>query len=237
MNDGASRLVLGTNGPPNPPIPFVHERNEVINGVAVQEFSAPDGLGRTELLARFPEHPAWLRATVPGGETAHALVRVRQILESVHVRTTPASRPTPQPAWGSFLGHWYVHGGTLDILSSRAGVTGDPHGCDNDCLAQYTLRLETRRQGARLRATVTRVDYIGNDGKAVRRPNTGPGVRPGDVYRVGDWFELEFVEPHLLMSLAFHDTVPTLDPGFGFGNPYWCGEHLSEAVGSFVCGL
>ena len=58
--------------------------------------------------------------------------------------------------------------------------------------------------------------------------------RVGDVYRVGDSFSLQFVEPQLMLSVTIRASLAATNDS-DIGNPYWCGPHLAAKFGA-ACG-
>jgi hypothetical protein len=230
----ATIAVLGFGGPPFPPIPTAHERDLTVHGIAVQVLTGSDPiLHQSELLALFPDAHAWLHVVAPGANERVSLADASRLVQTV--RTTfgvPALKP--RLIRESFIGRWYVHGAGLDIRSNRLGILTDGHGCKNDCEESYYLALSPSRAG-RMTAIVKRITYSDPvSGRPVESPNTSTTPRVGDVYRVGDAFSLQFVEPQLMLSVTIRASLAATKDS-DIGNPYWCGPHLAAKFGA-ACG-
>jgi hypothetical protein len=143
--------------------------------------------------------------------------------------TTPRTMATVQRE--DFIGHWRVHGGSLDIIFGGHAMAYSAYGgqCAPDverCFERMALTVVPSDDGQTLLLTIVEVAYYTADG--VRGT-----VPPGAVPEIGDTFRLEYVFPHLIKAT----TLQTADPEHpnALGNPYLCGEGLVYEVG-FVCG-
>jgi len=128
-----------------------------------------------------------------------------------------------------FVGHWSVHGAQMEIVNPTQGTIRYRDYCGprpgEECLATESIRFVVSLDGKRLYGRAENISWT-VDGAKVAPPD-------GDTYSgVGDRFWLEFVAPHLLKRGQIFVT----DPGtYGGGNPFWCGEGLSDEYG-YYCG-
>jgi hypothetical protein len=144
--------------------------------------------------------------------------------------TTSAPSASSSPAVPSatagarFIGHWHVHGATMDITSTTAtiGVNHGPCGAGNTdfCSETDTLAVASG-DDTQLTLKVTAVTYTESSGQTssvVPNPSTGPSTA------VGDSIQLVWQAPGLLKA-----TVLQGFPGWQGGNPYWCGAGVSQS--------
>jgi hypothetical protein len=116
------------------------------------------------------------------------------------------------------VGHWNVHGATLDIAATTAVI----HAMSGPCQPPAQgMCGETDHMTASL----------SGDGKTLTLVVTSvaPG-NPGSSTAVGDSMQLVLQAPGLLKRTAVHGF-----PGWQGGNPYWCGEGVSQSNAK-LCG-
>jgi hypothetical protein len=123
----------------------------------------------------------------------------------------------------SFVGHWQVHGGTLDIRSNGSAI--EDFNCGGQvCDEMLRLALVRSPNGRRLIATIKSISYTNEHGRRIANPD------PAESESVGDVFSLEFVAPQLMKT-----TLMTSNRSLRRGNPYWCGADLAASLQHF-CG-
>ena len=216
-------IAFGRGGPPFPPVPADHEQDATFHGITVQMFtdSAALSVDDSELLAWFPGRNEWLHALVPGSDLQTSLAQAYQVVDSVHA--TPGSTVAAAAAiHETFVGNWHVHDALLDITSPTTGVLIDSHGCADNCVEKDFLSLTVSQDGTRMEAVVSAVTYTD---PTTGQPVVDTDTNPDDTGHIDDSFALEFIEPHLMLSIDnSHETAPS---GLGSGNYYWCGVGLA----------
>jgi hypothetical protein len=133
--------------------------------------------------------------------------------------SSPSGSAVPSAtASARFVGHWQVHGATLDITPATATiVAGLGMGpCSENpqaaCSETDTLAVVSGND-TQLALTVTAVSYALHNGQTTSvNPNPGPSAAEGDSV------QLVWQAPGLLKQ--------TVGQG---GNPYWCGAGISES--------
>ena len=114
------------------------------------------------------------------------------------------------------------------VVTAVASLTGDPPPAifaNVGGAVRYEgdlLSFVRSKDGKHLTATVVAVGYVDNKGKPIPKPD---GV---DSSAVGDSFSLKFVAPHLMKQTIIHSSLSAIDQRYG--NPYWCGRGLAEAL-------
>jgi hypothetical protein len=137
---------------------------------------------------------------------------------------TPSSSSVAEGTKESFVGHWWVHGGQLEIKPDNTAVQTGP--CDVTCLETHILSLSPVANGTRMSVIITEITYTGPNGEPIANPY------PGESAAVGDSSYLEFVAPHLLKETIIESSLPDIDQ---LGNHYWCGDDLEPPL-TRVCG-
>src|SRR5262249_41720166 len=129
--------------------------------------------------------------------------------------------PATATAGPTFMGHWHVHGATMEIgaatatIVASAGMCGP--GAQDMCHETDTLTVASS-DNTRLTMTVTAVSYADNNGASASNPS------PGSSTAVGDSLELTPHAPGLLKATILHGF-----PAWVGGNPYWCGQGVSPS--------
>jgi hypothetical protein len=134
---------------------------------------------------------------------------------------SPSANPATATASPAFVGHWHVHGATMDISPTTATITANNGPCgpglQGMCHETDTLTVASG-DSAQLTLKVTAVIYADSSGaSAANRP-------PGPQTTVGDTLQLTSQAPGLLKA-----TILQGFPAWVGGNPYWCGEGISQS--------
>jgi hypothetical protein len=147
--------------------------------------------------------------------------------------TTTTTAPAPDPnAARRFIGHWFVHGSTLDITSATEATETVASGFDctpareDWCLEKDRLSLELAPDGESVTATIVGIDYVnGTTGAKFSSPF------PGASQAVGDSVRLEFVAPHLMKATVIKRQLGTEN----YGNAHWCQDGIAPNLRD-LCG-
>jgi hypothetical protein len=147
---------------------------------------------------------------------------------TVHETTSPQSTvigPNANPATATanptFVGHWHVHGATMDISPATATIVASNGPCgpgaQGMCHETDTLTVSSG-DSAQLTLKVTAVTYADSSGASAPNPSPGPPTA------VGDTLQLTPQAPGLLKA-----TILRGFPAWVGGNPYWCGQGVSPS--------
>ena len=138
--------------------------------------------------------------------------------------STSSSAAPSATASAHFVGHWHVHDAQMDITPTTATMTvgGGIGPCTQNpqlaCSETDTLAVVSGND-KKLTLKVTAVSYnLGNGQTTSVNPETGPSTAVGDVIR------LAWQAPGLLKQTVLHGF-----PGSQGGNPYWCGDGISQS--------
>jgi hypothetical protein len=133
----------------------------------------------------------------------------------------PSTNPATATANPTFVGHWHVHGATMDINPATATIVASNGPCgpgaQGMCHETDTLTV-TSGDSAQLTLKVTAVTFADSSGASARNPPPGPQTA------VGDTLQLTPQAPGLLKA-----TILQGFPGWVGGNPYWCGQGISPS--------
>ncbi len=137
----------------------------------------------------------------------------------------PSSSTAPSAtASAHFVGHWHVHGASMDITPTTATmvVSSGMGPCSENpsaaCSEKDGLSVVSG-DDTQLTLTVTAVSYVLHSGQTTTvNPSTGPSTA------VGDSIQLVWQVPGLLKATVLHGF-----PSWQGGNPYWCGAGISQA--------
>jgi hypothetical protein len=146
----------------------------------------------------------------------------RHETSSPHSTTvSPSASPAAATAGPTFVGHWHVHGATIDISPTTATINANIGPCgagaQGMCHETDTLAV-TSGDSTQLTLRVTAVTYADSSGASA--PNRSPG--PQTV--AGDSLQLTSQAPGLLKA-----TILQGFPAWVGGNPYWCGQGISPS--------
>jgi len=143
------------------------------------------------------------------------------ITTSQSTTVSPSPSPAAATAGPTFVGHWHVHGATMDISPTTATITANNGPCgagaQGMCHETDTLAV-TSGDSTQLTLKVTAVTYADSSGASA--PNRPPG--PQTV--AGDSLQLISQAPGLLKA-----TILQGFPAWVGGNPYWCGQGVSPS--------
>ena len=134
----------------------------------------------------------------------------------------PSGPSTSATASARFVGKWTVHDASLDITPTTATLVASLGAgpCSQDpqvpCSETDTLAVASGND-TQLTLTVTAVSYTLHSGQTTSVNPTGPSTA------VGDSIQLVSQAPGLLK-----ETVLQGFPDWQGGNPYWCGNGISE---------
>jgi hypothetical protein len=136
------------------------------------------------------------------------------------------SSPTGSAASASFEGKWRVHGASLTINETTATMVAGGACSAPPAFCSETLTMAVQSgDDKHLTLVVTAVSYKDATGATVPNPDPGPSTA------VGDSTQLLWQAPGLLKQSVLHGF-----PGWeGGGNPYWCGDGISE-INNRLCG-
>jgi hypothetical protein len=123
----------------------------------------------------------------------------------------------------TFVGHWFVHGGGLNIEPDSFGIADYADGVAGNDLVLLTLHFS--KQSKQMTATANSVGFID-----AHSHESAPLPDPTESFAPGDSFRLEVVAPHLIKMEA----IQTHYPGV-VGNPYWCQTGLAARYRN-LCG-
>ena len=158
------------------------------------------------------------------GTSAPSTASTSTVVETSSAQsTTVSSSATPAAATASpvFVGHWHVHGATLEISPTTATIAVSKGSCgagtQGICSETDTLTVATGGS-TQLTLKVTAVTY--KDSSGTDAPNPPPGPQTA----VGDTLQLTSQAPGLLKT-----TILQGFPGWVGGNPYWCGQGISPS--------
>ena len=133
----------------------------------------------------------------------------------------PSANPATATADPTFVGHWHVHGATMDISPATATIVANngPCGPGSQGMCHETNALTVASgDSAQLTLNVTAVTYADSSGASAPNPSSGPQTA------VGDTLQLTLQAPGLLKA-----TILQGFPGWVGGNPYWCGQGVSPS--------
>jgi hypothetical protein len=145
--------------------------------------------------------------------------------QQVGSSTGTTSSSTVVPATGEvgdgFVGHWNVHGASLDIAPTTATIVDSlgpcSPGAQRFCDETDTLTVVSG-DATQVTLQVSAVSYADDTGAGVPNPDVGASTAVGDSMR------LVMQAPGLLKA-----TILNGFPGWVGGNPYWCGPGISQA--------
>lgn len=150
-------------------------------------------------------------------ETSSPQSTVASSPQSTTVST--GANPATATAGPTFVGHWHVHGATMDIAPTTATITANNGPCGPGlpgmCHETDTLTVASA-DSTQLTLKVTAVAYADSTGASA------PIRPPGPQTTVGDTLQLTFQAPGLLKA-----TILQGFPAWVGGNPYWCGQGIS----------
>lgn len=137
----------------------------------------------------------------------------------------------------TFVGHWVVHGLTMDInKDGTGGIQWNAGPCESStasvsqlCSGNATIKFTSGPNGT-LRGTYTKVWYTDSGGNTITNyPYASSG------YQVGQGFTLKRNDPHTLIASG-----GSADDPDGPGNPYLCDQYaMARNVGGSpysICG-
>ena len=135
--------------------------------------------------------------------------------------SNPAMSPATATASATFVGHWHVHGAMMDISPTSATIVTSVGPCSPGaqrmCEQTDTLAVVSG-DNTQLTLVVTAVNYADNTGAPATNPSPGPSTAVGDSLR------LVSQAPGLLKATILHGFPEWLG-----GNPYWCGQGISQS--------
>jgi hypothetical protein len=138
--------------------------------------------------------------------------------------TTSSAAATSATANARFVGHWHVHDATLDITPTTAAIAvslgmGPCSQSPEAACTEYDTLGVVSGDDTQLTLTVTGVSYALHNGQTTTvNPSRGPSTA------VGDSIQLVWQAPGLLKA-----TLLKGFPGWQGGNPYWCGDGVSQS--------
>jgi hypothetical protein len=163
-------------------------------------------------------------ATSTPGTGAPGTASTSTAPETSSVQSTAVSlsaTPAAATAGPVFVGNWHVHGATMEITPTTATITASNGACGPGtrgiCSETDTLTVATGGS-TQLMLKVTAVTY--QDSSGANAPNPPPGPQTA----VGDTLQLTSQAPGLLKA-----TILQGFPGWVGGNPYWCGQGISQS--------
>jgi hypothetical protein len=158
--------------------------------------------------------------TNPNSSTAS-----QQVGSSTGTTSSSAVVPATGEVGDDFVGHWNVHGASLDIAPTKAPTTATivdslgpcSPGAQRFCHETDTLTVVSG-DATQVTLQVTAVSYADDTGAGVPNPDVGASTAVGDSMR------LVMQAPGLLKAAILNGF-----PGWVGGNPYWCGPGISQA--------
>jgi hypothetical protein len=159
------------------------------------------------------------RSTNPSGPVSTPSVHETSSAQSTVA--SPNANPTTATANPTFVGKWHVHGSTMDIGPTTATIVASTGPCGPGahgmCHETDTLTVVSG-DSTQLTLKVTAVAYADGSGASVPNPPLGP------QNAVGDTVQLTSQAPGLLKA-----TILQGFPAWVGGNPYWCGQGVSQS--------